>query len=142
VFRWALISTALSVALIGCGQSSRAASTTGGALSAAVQPVVEGGPRVIEISAPPAVRAAGGKRLAEFEAGRKAVAQSGCLACHEIGDSGNRGPGSDLTHVGSMLSRTRIERALVRPTEPMPSFKRLRRAKFRDIVVFLSLLRR
>jgi len=41
-----------------------------------------------------------------------------------------------------MLSRTRIKRALVRPTEPMPSFKRLRRAKFRDIVVFLSRLRR
>jgi len=114
----------------------------GTALSVAALPIIESGPTVIEVSAPPAVRTAGGRRLAQFEAGRKLVARSGCLACHRIGDSGNRGPGPDLTHVGSVLSRARIERSLVRPTAPMPSFKHVPRAKLRDIVVFLSLLRR
>ena len=42
---------------------------------------------------PTAVLQAGGKTLAEYEAGKKVVAQSGCLACHKIGDNGNDGPG-------------------------------------------------
>ena len=29
------------------------------------------------------------------------VGQSGCLACHVIGDNGNNGPGPALTHIGS-----------------------------------------
>ena len=36
---------------------------------------------------------AGGKTLAEYEAGKQVVAQSGCLACHKIGENGNDGPG-------------------------------------------------
>ena len=36
---------------------------------------------------------AGGQTLAEYEAGKLVVAQSGCLACHKIGDNGNAGPG-------------------------------------------------
>jgi len=35
---------------------------------------------------------AGGAQLAEYEAGKKVVAQSGCLACHKIGENGNAGP--------------------------------------------------
>lgn len=103
-----------------------------------------GGPVVIEVPAPPAVRAAGGKQLAEFRLGRNVAAQSGCLACHKIGHQGNRGPGPNLTHVGSRLPRLAIERTLERPTPPMPSFKglkRQRRAKFRALTVFPSLLR-
>ena len=140
MLRWALISMVLSAAVLGGVASSPAAKSRGDALAAAGQPI--GGPAVIDVSPPPAVRAGGGRELAEFEAGRKAVALSGCLACHRIAGSGNRGPGRDLTHVGSVLSRARIERALTRPPAPMPSFKRLPRAKFHDIVVFLSLLRR
>jgi menaquinol-cytochrome c reductase cytochrome b/c subunit len=102
----------------------------------------QGGPTMIEVPAPPAVRAAGGKRLAEFRFGRTVAAQSGCLACHKIGEAGNRGPGPSLTHVGSKLSPARIERALRRPTAPMPSFGHLPAAKFKALVTFLSLLHR
>ena len=41
------------------------------------------------------IREAGGAHLAEFEAGRKVVAQSGCEACHLIGSNGNKGPGQN-----------------------------------------------
>jgi menaquinol-cytochrome c reductase cytochrome b/c subunit len=79
--------------------------------------------------------------LAEFELGRAVMATSGCLACHRIGGVGNAGPGQDLTHVGGRLSAAGIERAILYPTEPMPSFGRLPRAKLDALVVFLSLLR-
>jgi len=143
MLRLALVAVALSgLVVLGCGTGSRSASATVAALAASIQPTGEGGPTVIEVSAPPAVQAAGGRRLAEFRRGRTATAQSGCLACHRIGTSGNRGPGANLTHVGSMLSRRRIERALVKTRAPMPSFKRLPAAKLRAIATFLSLLRR
>ena len=40
-------------------------------------------------------------------------AQSGCLACHVIGDNGNNGPGPPLTHIGSKLPprRDRLDAA-------------------------------
>ena len=31
------------------------------------------------------------------------VAQSGCLACHKIGENGNDGPGPELTDIGDKL---------------------------------------
>ena len=34
---------------------------------------------------------------AKYEAGKLVVAQSGCLACHKIGENGNGGPGPNLT---------------------------------------------
>src|ERR1700723_3383736 len=52
-----------------------------------------GSPTAIEMSTPAAVQQAGGKRLAEYNAGKAVVAQSGCEACHKIGDNGNNGPG-------------------------------------------------
>lgn len=76
----------------------------------------------------------------EFYAGRRVAAQSGCLACHRIGEYGNSGPGPDLTHVGSKLTGTQIARALLNPKEPMPSFRHLPKAKFNALVEFLSLL--
>ena len=69
------------------------------------------------------------------------VAQSGCLACHKIGDNGNAGPGPNLTHIGSRLPRQAIARTLVNPTAPMPSFKNLPPKKFTAIVNFLSQLK-
>ncbi len=71
----------------------------------------------------------------------KVVAQSGCLACHKIGDNGNAGPGPDLTHIASRLPRQAIARTLVNPTAPMPSFKNLPPKKFEAIVNFLSQLK-
>jgi mono/diheme cytochrome c family protein len=100
-----------------------------------------GGPSTIELATPPAVAKASAHARAEYETGKLAVAQSGCLACHKIGDSGNTGPGPDLTEVGARLPRQAIERTLVAPTAPMPSFKDLPPAKFQGIVTFLAALK-
>ena len=93
------------------------------------------------MATPTAVVQAGGETLAEYEAGKQVVAQSGCLACHKIGDNGNAGPGPDLTHIASRLPRQGIARTLVNPTAPMPSFKNLPPQKFKAVVDFLSQLK-
>ena len=36
----------------------------------------------------------------QYEAGKLVAAQSGCLACHKIGENGNDGPGPELTDIG------------------------------------------
>jgi len=95
---------------------------------------------LVEVPLPAAVTRAGGREQREFEAGKLGVAQSGCLACHRIGDNGNRGPGPNLTHIGSKLSEREIAHALVDPRAPMPSFRHLPAQKFHDIVRFLALL--
>ena len=74
----------------------------------------------------------------QYEAGKLVAAQSGCLACHKIGENGNAGPGPDLTHIASRLPRQGIARTLVNPTAPMPSFKNLPPKKFTAIVNFLA----
>jgi menaquinol-cytochrome c reductase cytochrome b/c subunit len=100
-----------------------------------------GSPTVIELGTPAAVVQAGGATLSEYEAGKKVVAQSGCLACHKIGENGNAGPGPNLTHIASRLPRQGIARTLVNPTAPMPSFKSLPPKKFEAVVNFLSTLK-
>src|SRR6201995_3924115 len=59
-----------------------------------------GSPTAIEMKTPASVTAHGGKLLAEYEAGKKVGAQSGCLACHKIGENGNDGTGPQLTNIG------------------------------------------
>lgn len=88
----------------------------------------------------PSVVQSGGKRLEEFDLGRMVAAESGCLACHRIGEAGNRGPGPDLTHIASRLPGAAIARTLINPTAPMPSFRNLPKNKFEALVEFLSLL--
>ena len=100
-----------------------------------------GSPTAIEMKTPASVTAQGGKLLAEYEAGKKVVAQSGCLACHKIGENGNDGPGPQLTNIGSRLPRQGIARTLVNPTAPMPSFKNLPPKKFNAVVAFLAQLK-
>jgi menaquinol-cytochrome c reductase cytochrome b/c subunit len=100
-----------------------------------------GSPTAIEMATPSSIVQAGGNTLAQYEAGKKVVAQSGCLACHKIGDNGNSGPGPDLTHVGSRLPELGIARTLVNPTAPMPSFKNLPPKKFSAAIFFLSQLK-
>jgi ubiquinol-cytochrome c reductase cytochrome b subunit/menaquinol-cytochrome c reductase cytochrome b/c subunit len=100
-----------------------------------------GTPFAVEIATPAAVRQAGGQTLAEFEAGRKVVAQSGCLACHKLGENGNDGPGPALTNIGSRIPRLGIARTLVNPTLPMPSYRHLPPKKFEAAVEFLSQLK-
>ena len=97
-----------------------------------------GAPTEVNLPTPASVQKAGGALLASYEAGRLAVAQSGCEGCHKIGDNGNSGPGPNLTHIGSRLPPSAIARTLVNPTAPMPSFANLPPDKFKNIVTFLS----
>ncbi|HLL91859.1 MAG TPA: c-type cytochrome [Solirubrobacteraceae bacterium] len=100
-----------------------------------------GSPTAIEMATPTRIVQAGGTTLAEYEAGKKVVAQTGCLACHKIGDNGNAGPGPNLTDIATRLPRQAIARTLVNPTAPMPSFKNLPPQKFKAVVEFLSQLK-
>jgi menaquinol-cytochrome c reductase cytochrome b/c subunit len=97
-------------------------------------------PSQTEQESPQALERTRGSRLAEFNFGRSITTQLGCLACHRIGVNGNPGPGQDLTRVGARLSAARIERAIVDPTAPMPSFRRLPKAKLQALVAYLALL--
>lgn len=103
-----------------------------------------GSPTAIEMATPAAVVQAGGSTLAEYEAGKKVVAQSGCLACHKIGENGNDGPGPHLTKIGGTLPASAIAQTLRNPTAPMPSFQALAEQqpqKFQALVAFLSQLK-
>jgi menaquinol-cytochrome c reductase cytochrome b/c subunit len=77
----------------------------------------------------------------KYEPGKLAVAQSGCLACHKIGENGNSGPGPNLTAIATKLPKAAILRTLENPTAPMPSFAGLPEEKKTAIVDFLSQLR-
>jgi len=86
----------------------------------------------------------GPQMLAKYEKGKQVVAQSGCLACHKIGENGNGGPGPALTEVGDRLPSQAIARTLVNPTAPMPSFVGLRKSspdKFNALVTYVSQLK-
>ncbi|HST55589.1 MAG TPA: c-type cytochrome [Solirubrobacteraceae bacterium] len=100
-----------------------------------------GSPTTIDMPTPASVVAAGGANLVQYNAGKAVVAQSGCLACHKIGENGNAGPGPDLTHIGSRVARQGLARTLVNPTAPMPSFKNLPPQKFNAVVDFLAQLK-
>jgi quinol-cytochrome oxidoreductase complex cytochrome b subunit len=80
------------------------------------------------------------KVAAKYEAGKLVAAQSGCLACHKIGENGNGGPGPNLTEIATKLAPAAIERTLDNPTPPMPSFRGLPAEKKKDLVAFLSQL--
>jgi menaquinol-cytochrome c reductase cytochrome b/c subunit len=99
---------------------------------------VTGSPNSVDM-APPSNLSATAK--ASFRAGELVVGQSGCLACHVIGENGNNGPGPTLTHIGSIRRPAAIASTLRNPTAPMPSFAGLAKAnpqKFQNLVSFLS----
>lgn len=73
--------------------------------------------------------------------GQAVITQAGCLACHRLGDSGNDGPGQNLTGLGKRLNATAIRRALVDPTAPMPSYRSLSGPDLRALVNYLAHLR-
>src|SRR5689334_5137408 len=58
--------------------------------------------------------------IAQFNAGKLVAAQTGCLACHKLGENGNDGPGPPLTKIGARLPAEAIARTLQNPTAPMP----------------------
>jgi menaquinol-cytochrome c reductase cytochrome b/c subunit len=103
-----------------------------------------GPPTQIDQPTPARVARLGPQMLAQYEKGKQVVAQSGCLACHKIGENGNDGPGPHLTDVADRLPSQAIARTLVNPTAPMPSFASLEKSapdKFKALVTYLSQLR-
>ena len=103
-----------------------------------------GPPTQIDMPTPARITAQGGQTLANYEKGKLVVGQSGCLACHKIGENGNDGPGPELTDIASRLPAQAIARTLINPTAPMPSFAGLQRSspdKFNALVTFLGQLR-
>jgi quinol---cytochrome c reductase cytochrome c subunit, bacillus type len=81
------------------------------------------------------------KTAPQYEAGKLVAAQSGCLACHKIGENGNDGPGPHLTDIASKLPKAAIRRTLENPTAPMPSFANLPPKKLTALVDFLGTLK-
>jgi ubiquinol-cytochrome c reductase cytochrome b subunit/menaquinol-cytochrome c reductase cytochrome b/c subunit len=94
-----------------------------------------GSPNTVDMQPPANLTA---QQAAVFRAGALVVGQSGCLACHVLGNNGNDGPGPNLTHVGALLPSQGIASTLINPTAPMPSFKNLPAQKFQNLVGFLS----
>ena len=102
---------------------------------------IAGSPNQIDIEPPASVMAGGAEAIRTFEAGKQVVAQSGCLACHKIGENGNTGPGPDLSEIGGRLPRQAIARTLVNPTAPMPAYTELPPEKRDALVEFLAQLK-
>jgi menaquinol-cytochrome c reductase cytochrome b/c subunit len=103
-----------------------------------------GAPTQIDMEASASIRAQGERAVTQFERGKQVVAQSGCLACHKIGENGNDVPGPELTEIGGRLPSQAISRTLVNPTAPMPSFSALQQNspdKFNAMVAFLGQLK-
>jgi menaquinol-cytochrome c reductase cytochrome b/c subunit len=89
-----------------------------------------GPPTNVEMKVPP-----------QYEAGKLVVAQSACLACHKIGDSGNGTLAPDLTHIGSRIPRAAILRSLKAGPSIMPSFENLGEKKLNEVADFLAYLK-
>ncbi len=103
-----------------------------------------GAPTQIDLKTPDRIKALGPQKLAQYEKGKQVVAQSGCLACHKIGENGNDGPGPQLTDIGTRLPAQAVSRTLVNPTAPMPSFTGLQKNapdKFNALVFYVSQLK-
>jgi menaquinol-cytochrome c reductase cytochrome b/c subunit len=97
-----------------------------------------GSPNAVQMKPPANLTPA---QLTTFQAGALVVGESGCLACHTIGDNGNNGPGPSLTHIASKLPPAGTASTLIDPTSPMPSFKSLEQQspkKFQVLVAFLA----
>lgn len=99
-----------------------------------------GSPNQVDLKAPAGLSA---QQKSQFSAGELVVGESGCLACHVIGENGNNGPGPPLTHIGSLLPPGQIDSTLKNPTAPMPSFAGLAKTspkKYQNLVYFLTML--
>lgn len=89
-----------------------------------------GSPTEIEAKVPPSL-----------EEGKLVTAQSGCLACHQIGENGNHGPGPELTEIGLRLPRATIARSLYIGPGIMPSYAGLPKKKLDALTEYLASLR-
>jgi quinol---cytochrome c reductase cytochrome c subunit, bacillus type len=77
----------------------------------------------------------------QLEAGKEVAAQSGCGACHKIGENGNNGPGPELTEIGNRLPRAAIARSLEVGPGIMPSYSGLPQEKLDALTEYLASLR-
>ena len=103
-----------------------------------------GPPTQIDIPIPANISSQGPAAVANFEQGSQVVAQSGCAACHQFGENGNSGPGPALTNIGARLPAQAIQRTLLNPSAPMPSFAALSEEspeQFAQMVGFLAALK-
>ncbi len=75
-----------------------------------------------------------------YEPGKLVVAQSGCLACHKLGENGNNGPGPELTHIAQKIPRAAIVRSVQIGPGIMPSYRDLPPRKLNQLADFLSSL--
>ncbi len=99
-----------------------------------IEGALAGAPSDIELATP-----------TRYEEGRAAVAASGCLGCHRIGENGNGGPGPELTEIGARLPKQAIARTMLNPTAPMPSYVMLQKTepeKFDELVSYLGSLKK
>jgi menaquinol-cytochrome c reductase cytochrome b/c subunit len=88
-----------------------------------------GPPTQIDLAAPP-----------QYEPGKLVVAQSGCLACHKIGDNGGT-LGPNLTQIGARIPRNAILRSLKAGPGIMPSFQALGDKKLNEVADYLAYLK-
>jgi menaquinol-cytochrome c reductase cytochrome b/c subunit len=77
----------------------------------------------------------------QYEPGKELVAQTGCLACHTIGDNGNGTLGPELTEVGARLPRNAILRSLEAGPGIMPAFDDFSQKQLNQIADFLASLK-
>src|SRR5680860_1001355 len=75
-----------------------------------------------------------------YEAGKLIAAQSGCLACHQIGENGNHGPGPELTHIAARGTVAAIIRSLEIGPGVMPAYADLSPEKLNQLADFLASL--
>jgi menaquinol-cytochrome c reductase cytochrome b/c subunit len=75
-----------------------------------------------------------------YEVGKEVVAQSGCLACHKLGENGNNGPGPELTEIGARIPRAAIIRSLQIGPGIMPAYGDLPPDKQTAVAEFLGSL--
>jgi quinol---cytochrome c reductase cytochrome c subunit, bacillus type len=76
----------------------------------------------------------------QYEQGKLIVAQSGCLACHKIGENGNNGPGPELTEIGRRIPEAAIRRSLEIGPGIMPSYADLGPRQLQQVASFLASL--
>jgi mono/diheme cytochrome c family protein len=91
---------------------------------------VAGSPSEIELKTSP-----------QYEQGKALVAESGCLACHAIGENGAHGGlGPDLTDIGSRIPKEAIKQSVTIGPGIMPSFAGLGEKNLNAVADYLASL--
>ncbi len=77
----------------------------------------------------------------QYERGKLITAESGCLACHAIGDAGvHGGLGPDLSDIGANVPREAIKRSVAIGPGIMPSFQGLGEENLNAVADYLASL--